>query len=40
MSRAINTDYIPCDCPIFISKRSECKQVELSNAFIPACFYF
>ena len=28
------TDSLPCDFPVFILKLSECKQVELSAAFL------
>ena len=29
-------DSLPCDFPVFISKLYECKQVELSAAFLAA----
>ena len=32
---ATRTDSLPCDLPVFISKLSECKQVEQSTAFPP-----
>ena len=30
------TDSLPCDLPVFILKLSECKKVELSDAFLAA----
>ena len=31
--------YLPCDFPVFISKLSKCKGIELSAAFLAAFIY-
>ena len=31
--------YLPCDLPVFISKLSKCKGIELSAAFLAAFIY-